>query len=161
MGWASEEFETINLSDKRLIQRAALLAEASELIDWYRASWEIKMFFDILKNACKIEKLHLKTMPKLEMAIALYMVVAWHIVHLMRWGRECPELKASLVFEPDEWMAAYILSEKEPPNKVPTVNKVVRLIASVGDFRGERAMENRASRRSGREWNGWHHLLPG
>lgn len=31
-------------------------------------------------------------------------------------------------------MVAYILNEKEPPNKVPTVNKVVGLIASLGVF---------------------------
>ncbi len=114
------------------------LAEASELIDWYRARWEIEMFFDILKNACKIEKLQLKAMPKLEVAIALYTVVAWRINRLMRLGRECPELEASLVFEPDEWIAAYILNEKEPPNKVPTVNEVVRLIASLGGFLGRK-----------------------
>ena len=119
-------------------RRVETLLAASELIDWYRARWEIEMFFDILKNACKIEQLQLKTMPKLEVAIALYTVVAWRINRLMRLGRECPELEASLVFEPDEWMAAYILNEKEPPKEVPTVNEVVRLIASLGGFLGRK-----------------------
>ncbi len=97
------------------------------------------MFFDILKNACKIEKLQFKAMPKLEVAIALYTVVAWRINHLMRLGRECPELEAtSLVFEPEEWMAAYLLNEKEPPNKEPTMNEVLRLIASLGGFLGRK-----------------------
>ena len=104
-------------------RRIETLAEASELIDWYRARWEIEMFFDILKNACKIEKLQLKSMHKLEIVIALYTVVAWRINRLMRLGRECPDLDASLVFETDEWMAAYILNEKVPPKKVPTVNE--------------------------------------
>ena len=119
-------------------RRIDTLAEAGELIDWYRARWEIEMFFDILKNACQIQKLQLKTMPKLEVAIALYTVVAWRINHLMRLGRDCPELDASLVFEQDEWKAAYILNEKEPPKKAPTVNEVVRLIASVGGFLGRK-----------------------
>ncbi len=96
------------------------------------------MLFDILKNACKIEDLQLKTMPNREVAIALYTVVAWRINRLMRLGRECPELDASLVFEPDEWMVAYILNENEPPKEVPTVNEVVRSIASLGGFLGRK-----------------------
>ena len=64
-------------------------------------------------------------------------------------------------FKQDEWLAAYILNEKEPPKEVPTVNEVVRLIASLGEFLGKKAMANRASRRSDREWSGWHHSLPG
>lgn len=124
----------------RLLTNRAVqtLHEASELIDWYRARWEIEMFFDILKNACKIEALQLKTMHKLEVAIALYTVVAWRINRLMRLGRECPDLDASLVFETEEWMAAYILNEKEPPETAPTVNEVVRLIAALGGFLGRK-----------------------
>ncbi|HET7868450.1 MAG TPA: IS4 family transposase, partial [Burkholderiaceae bacterium] len=30
------------------------LAQATELIDWYRARWEIEMFFLILKEGCKV-----------------------------------------------------------------------------------------------------------
>ena len=119
-------------------RRVETLAEASELIDWYRARWEIEMFFDILKNACRVEELQLKSMHRLEVAIALYTVVAWRINRLMRLGRECPDLDTSLVFEPDEWIAAYILNEKEPPKEVPTVNEVVRLIASLGGFLGRK-----------------------
>ena len=96
------------------------------------------MFFDILENACKIEELQLKSMHKLEVAIALYTVVACRINRLMRLGRECPELDASLIFEPEEWMAAYILNEQKPPNKAPTVNEVVRLIAALGGLLGRR-----------------------
>ncbi len=96
------------------------------------------MFFDLLKNACKIQKLQLKSMHKLEIVIALYMVVAWRINCLMRLGRECPDLDASLVFETDEWMAAYILNEKVLPKKVPTVNEVVRLNTSPGGFLGRK-----------------------
>ena len=59
--------------------RVQTLAEASELIDWYRARWAIEIFFDILKNACKIEELQLKSMHKLEVAIALYTVVGRRI----------------------------------------------------------------------------------
>jgi IS4 transposase len=38
-------------------RHASSLDEVNELIDWYRARWEIEMLFDILKNACRVEAL--------------------------------------------------------------------------------------------------------
>ncbi|MBP0633731.1 IS4 family transposase, partial [Cupriavidus sp. AcVe19-1a] len=79
---------------------------AVQLIDWYRARWEIEMFFHVLKNGCRVEALQLASMERLERALALFMVVAWRIARLMRLGRTCPELEAQLLFERDEWQAA-------------------------------------------------------
>ena len=44
------------------------------------------------------------------------------------------ELDAQLMFEPDEWQAAYILNKKKLPDKAPTLNEVVRLVARLGGF---------------------------
>ncbi|MCW8166259.1 IS4 family transposase, partial [Verminephrobacter aporrectodeae subsp. tuberculatae] len=52
----------------------------------------------------------------------------------MRLGRSCPQLDAQLMFEPDEWKAAYILNKQELPKEPPTLNEVVRLIARLGGF---------------------------
>ena len=49
-----------------------------------------------------------------------------------------PELPADLVFEPDEWRAAYILNKKPIPKKVPGLNEVIRLIAQHGGFLGRK-----------------------
>lgn len=59
-------------------------AEVAELIDWYRVHWEIEMLFNVLKNGCKVEALQLGTIERVEHALALYLVVAWRIAHLMR-----------------------------------------------------------------------------
>ena len=104
-----------------------------ELIDWYRARWEIEMLFDILKNACRIEALQLEHVEKLERAIAMYLVVAWRIAHLMRLGRTCPDLDASRFFDWAEIRAAYMRSKAGPP-AAPTLNEVMRLIAGFGGF---------------------------
>ena len=77
-------------------------------------------------------------MHEMEVAIAMYTVVAWRINRLMRLNRVCQDLNASLVFKPDEWMAAYTLNEKVPIKNVPTLNEVVRLIASLGEFLGRK-----------------------
>jgi transposase len=70
-------------------READTFERAAELIDWYRTRWEIERFFDILKNACRVEALQLSTMDRLERALALFMVVAWRIARLMRLGRTC------------------------------------------------------------------------
>ncbi|MDH6183323.1 IS4 family transposase [Polaromonas sp. CG_23.6] len=110
------------------------LEQAARMIDWYRARWEIEMFFHVLKNGCRIEALQLGSIEKIERALVLYMVVAWRIARLMRLGRSCPDLDAQLMFEPDEWKAAYILNKQKLPSKPPTLNEVVRLVARLGGF---------------------------
>ena len=104
------------------------------MIDWYRARWEIEMFFHVLKNGCRIEALQLGSIEKIERALVLYMIVAWRIARLMRLGRSCPDLDAQLMFEPDEWKAAYILNKLKIPTTPPTLNEVVRLVARLGGF---------------------------
>lgn len=118
-----------------LTNRAATtLEEARELIDWYRARWEIEMFFHVLKTGCRVEALQLATLEKIERALAMFMVVSWRIARLMRLGRTCPDLPASLMFEPDEIMAAYVLAQKPPPKTPPRLNDMIRRIAILGGF---------------------------
>jgi len=124
------------------------IKDAIELIDWYRARWEIEMLFNILKNACRVEALQLGTVERLERAITLFMVVAWRIAHLMRLGRACPDLDASLFFDPDEIQGAYLLMEMKQPTK-PTLNEVPRLIARLGGFIGRKSDGEPGQRRSG------------
>ena len=108
-------------------------AEVAELIDWYRARWEIEMLFNVLKNGCKVEALQLGTIERIERALALYLVVAWRIAYLMRMGRTCPDLDARLFFDPDEIQAAYLLNKKLAP-PTPSLNDVLRMVARAGGF---------------------------
>lgn len=112
---------------------ASTLEQARELIEWYRARWEIEMFFHVLKTGCRVEALQLASLPKIERALALFMVVSWRIARLMRLGRTCPDLPASLMFDPDEIQAAYVLTKKPPPAE-PRLNDVVRRVAMLGGF---------------------------
>ena len=86
-------------------------AGCGELIDWYRCRWEIETLFHVLKNGCRVEALQLGHVKKLELALALYLVVAWRLAHLLRLGRVHPELPASEVFDQIEWQAAWLLAE--------------------------------------------------
>ena len=92
----------------------------------------------VLKEGCRVERLQLADTERLQTALALYMVIAWRINRLMRLGRTLPDLPADLLFEPDEWRAAFILNKKPVPKQTPTLNTVVRLIAQRGGFLGRK-----------------------
>ena len=120
-------------------RRAPRLADVIELIDWYRARWEIEMFFNVLKNGCRVEALQLSGIERLERALALFAVVAWRIAHLMRLGRICPDMDAALFFHEDEIRGAYLLTKKKRPPTPPTLNQVLRLVAQLGGFLGRKS----------------------
>ncbi len=84
------------------------------------------------------EALQLSTVDRVERALAIFMVVAWRIAHLMRLGRSCPDLDAELLFDREEWQAAYLLMKKPLPRQAPRLNEVVRLVAMVGGFLGRK-----------------------
>lgn len=120
-------------------RHAATLEQARELIEWYRARWEIEMFFHVLKTGCRVEALQLASLPKIERALALFMVVSWRIARLMRLGRTCPDLPASLMFDVDEIKAAYVLTKKPLPAASPSLNDMVRRVAMLGGFLARKA----------------------
>ena len=97
--------------------------QAQEIIGWYLARWEIEMLFHVFKNGCKIEAMQLGHIENIERALVLYLIVAWRIARLMRLGRTCPEMDAALMFDREEWQAAYILNKQKLPQKTPTLNE--------------------------------------
>lgn len=108
------------------------------LVRAIKARWACELFFLVLKEGCRVERLQLADTERLQTALALYMVIAWRINRLMRLGRTLPDLPADLLFEPDEWRAAFILNKKPVPRQTPTLNTVVRLIAQRGGFLGRK-----------------------
>ena len=118
-----------------LTNRAVNHFEAAiELIDWYRCRWEIETFFHVLKNGCRVEALQLGSVAKLELALAVYLVVSWRLARLVKLGRTHPDLEVSLLFTEAEWKGAYILAKKQIPKTMPTIRDVIRQIAMLGGF---------------------------
>ena len=111
------------------------LEQAEEKLSWYLARWQVEIFFRILKSGCKIEELQLEKIERLEPAILFYMLIAWRVLFLTMVGRECPELPCNLIFDDEEWKAVYIVSKKKPPPEIiPTLNEMIRMIAGFGGF---------------------------
>nr|WP_254894768.1 IS4 family transposase [Chromobacterium haemolyticum] len=115
------------------------LEAAAELIDWYRARWEIEIFFHTLKTGCQVESLQLSSMARLERALAVYLVVSWRIGLLMRLGRACPDGDAERLLTREEWQAAWILARKPVPKQVPSLRAALHMIARQGGFLGRKS----------------------
>lgn len=109
--------------------------QAVEKLQWYLARWEIELFFRTLKSGCRIEKLQLEKLERLEPALAFYLIIAWRVRYLTMLGRECPQLPCDVVFDDAEWRAVYTVVKREPPpDTPPSLNTMVRMVASFGGF---------------------------
>ena len=123
-----------------LTNRTAETLEAMvQLIEWYRRRGLAEIFFRIWKSGCRVEALQLGTLERLERALVIDLIIAWRILHLVTWGRDCPNLPCDVVFDPEEWQAAWIVAHRcPPPETPPPLGQMVRLIAGFGGFLGRK-----------------------
>jgi hypothetical protein len=110
-------------------------AEACEKIQWYLCRWQIEVYFHILKNGCKVEQLQLQSRERLEVALALYLIVAWRVLYLTRLGRTVPDLSCEVAFSRPEWQAVYLVSQRRaPPAEPPRLQEILSLVAGLGGY---------------------------
>jgi hypothetical protein len=108
---------------------------AELIISWYRARWEIELYFRILKQGCQIEKLRLEAPERLERCLAVYMLIAWRLHHMTHVARAYPWVPCTAVFEGQEWQTIYLLQkQKRPPQKPPPLRTMTRMLAQLGGF---------------------------
>jgi hypothetical protein len=113
--------------------------QACAVIELYLCRWEIEVFHRVLKTGCRVEELQLDS-PRIKLAILLYMIVAWRVLYVMHLGRQCPDLPCSVVFEEDEWQATWVIIKGgSPPQSPPTLNEMIRMVASFGGFLGRKS----------------------
>jgi hypothetical protein len=89
------------------------------------------MHFPMRKTGCRVETVRLVSLDRIECALTLLMVVSWRIARLMRLirlGRTCRDLLASLMFDPDEIKAGYVLTNKPLTPAPPSLNDRVRRV---------------------------------
>lgn len=109
--------------------------DALTIIGWYQCRWQIETYFKILKSGCKIEKLQISDDERFRPCLALYMIIAWRILYITMLGREYPDVSCEIVFDKIEWQTAFIvLKHAKPPKDPPSLNEMIKLIASLGGF---------------------------
>jgi hypothetical protein len=117
----------------------ATLDEALVVVDYYCCRWQIELFFRVMKSGCTVEKLQLQSDARLRPAIALYAIIAWRVMYVVRLGRECPQLPCTAIFADEEWKALWTISKKGPlPAQTPSLGQVVNLVAALGGWLGRK-----------------------
>lgn len=114
------------------------LEQAIEVLDFYTVRWQIEIYFHTLKGGCQVEELQLEDVENLENAISIYMIIAWRIQYLLMLGRQCPDLPADVVFTESECRVIYVAKELPLPDKVPTLNEMIKMTASLGGYLGRK-----------------------
>jgi len=114
--------------------------EAIEKLSWYTIRWGIEVFHRTLKSGCKVEERQLGHADRIETCLAIDMVVAWRIFHLVKLGRETPDVPCSVFFEEAGWKAlvAHVTQNPKPPDHPPTLREAMRMVASLGGFLGRK-----------------------
>lgn len=114
--------------------------DAQRIVDYYSVRWSIELFHRILKSGCRIEKRQLQTAEALRNLLVIDSIVAWRIQLLTMLGRQMPDLPCDLVFEEHEWKAlyCYVHKTRKPPEKPPSLNEAILLVARVGGFLGRK-----------------------
>jgi IS4 transposase len=74
-------------------------AEIRKVIEYYKTRWMIEVYFRTLKSGCRVEKRRFETIDRMLCCLAVFMIVAWRILHIARLGRSCPDIDCEAVFD--------------------------------------------------------------
>jgi hypothetical protein len=105
------------------------------IVQYYCVRWQIEVYFRTLKSGCRVESRYFERVGRLLNCLAIYSITAWKILYLCQLSRECPDLDCEVVFDPSEWKSVYMaVHKKDPPKTPPSLNVMVRMIASLGGY---------------------------
>jgi hypothetical protein len=108
--------------------------QAGTVIEYYTCRWVIEVFFRVLKSGCTVEDLQLETVARFTNCLALYLIVAWRVLFVMRLGRDCPDLPCEAVFTEAEWRGVYQIVKRRPATTMPSLGEMVVMIAELGGY---------------------------
>ena len=68
--------------------------------------------------------------------IAVYLIVAWRVLMICRFGRSMPETSCELIFDASEWKSTYRIMhpKKKLPQKPPNLHEMIKMIGELGGW---------------------------
>jgi hypothetical protein len=112
--------------------------EALACVRRYRLRWLIEQFHFVLKSGCRVERLQLQSGHRLQRALVLYAGVAWWLLWLAELARAAPDDPCTVAFDTPAWQALVATTSRTLllPPQPPDLRTAVRLLASLGGFKG-------------------------
>lgn len=109
---------------------------ALECVRAYARRWLVERYHYALKSGCRIEDLQLRTIDRVERALALYAIVAWRLLWLTYLARNSPEQPCTVALSPAAWQVLYRTRYPTAalPTQPPPLGQAVRWIARLGGF---------------------------
>jgi hypothetical protein len=116
-----------------------IVEQVQQVVAYYCCRWEIEIYFRVLKSGCQVEDLQLETAERMQACVAVYLIVAWRVLHVLMMGRQCPDLPCTAVFTDEEWQSVYRIVKRQPvPAQVPRLEEVVEWVAQLGGYLGRK-----------------------
>ena len=105
--------------------------QACQMVRYYSKRWMIeRLHYTIKSGGCNAERLRMDDADSIKLALAMYYITGWKLLHLTYLARLTPDAPASIALAPDE-LEAIDLIEKAP---VKTLAESVIAIAKLGGY---------------------------
>ena len=117
------------------------LAQAIQIVNWYKCRWRIEDVHLTLKSGYKVEELQFETAERLRKLITLLTPLAIRVVNLRDAVRERPEAPCTEVLSDPEWRTLHAYFNKQPPapqQPPPTLRQVALWIGRLGGHMGRK-----------------------
>jgi len=109
--------------------------QVRRIVAYYAVRWMIEILFRTLKSGCRVEERRFEHLDRILPCVAVYLIVAWRTLMLVRLGRSCPEMNCEAMFEPSEWKSVWMVIHREPPpSQSPLLGEFLRLIGQLGGY---------------------------
>lgn len=112
----------------------ATLADATAVVDHYRARWVIEEYFKALKTGCAFEKRQLTSLAALLRALAIFIPMAWRLLMLRHLGRAPAPQTVAVVLDADQvqLLRALLARRRYALPPVPTMRDAMLGVAALG-----------------------------
>jgi Transposase Tn5 dimerisation domain len=105
---------------------------ATGLTLWRYHGWQIEVYFRVLKGGCRVEELPFERQDRFEVCLAVYLIVAWRVLHLLMLGRECPQVSGEAALSAAAWRSVYTIVTGRAAPRTPPLGEMVVPIARLG-----------------------------
>ncbi len=112
----------------------ASLADAEQVLEWYRLRWRIEDWHRMLKSGCKVEYLGHRTGQRIERAVTIKAVIAWRLAAMTLLGRETPELPSEVFFTQIQLRVLRHFASKRGLAAPGNLGLAVRTMAILGGY---------------------------